>query len=217
MPPVNVLRLIALAILPATKLSDGWKIDPEKLREYVARGARNLAGPPIARNGWFDSDNTESAQDFFMAAREAMRESIHSEAPETLFPRGTSRATVDLQLNDALKRLTKQPEPRPPRVKGENETFPRNWRDVYLMDQLRKAAKDEADIPTLSTAQKFYKRGPKAFDKATSVAAAKVLQGAIKLNVPYQIDRGPVQIDYRLPHSELMGADDISRLIALAF
>ena len=216
-PPVNVLRLIALAILPATKLPDGWKLDPEKLREYVARGARKLAMPPLSRAGWFNGDNTESAQDFFMAAREAMRESIHSEAPESLFPKFTSIATVELKANDALRRLMRESEPRPPRVKGDGETFPRNWRDVYLMDRLRKAAHDEFNVTLTPPVQRLYSDGPQAFDKLTTTAAANVLQGAIKLRVPYQLDGRSVEIDYRLPHGELMGADDISRLIELAF
>ena len=215
--PVNVLRLIALAVLPATKLGEHWKIDPDKLRAYVARGAPNLAGPPIGRNGWFDGDNTASAQDFYMAARNAMQESVYAEPPEELFPTGRSIATVDLKLNAALRSLLQQPEPRPPRVLSPTETTIRNWRDVYVMEQVRKAAREAFDIPMMAKADKLYGDGHEAFDKRAAAAAAEMLQGAIKLTVPYQIDRGPVRIDYRLPHGALVSADDIGRVTGQAF
>ncbi|MFV0446642.1 MAG: helix-turn-helix domain-containing protein [Planctomycetaceae bacterium] len=49
--PVAVLRLICLGILPATQLSNGWRITADNLQNYVGRGAPRLTMPEVTRAG----------------------------------------------------------------------------------------------------------------------------------------------------------------------
>lgn len=215
-----VKRLIARGRLPATRLGDGreWRVSEDALQQYVTRGAIDF-NPPAFNANWFATDDVANANAFFDAAKEAMREQVLPELPASMVPRKGLGDSVDIEvtLTGKVDALLKQTVPHGMRLAGA-EPDSRNWREIYLVEQLRSAARvvlgrdRKAGLPL----EKLY-AGPDEYDRIVKAAEASALGKRIPLRQQYTIDSRVINVWYILNHSQLAQAGVMDRVRQAAF
>lgn len=198
LPEIDARRLIALRVLPATRVGDDWRILPRQLE-----GAMKAIGetPRLQEFdyelGWFDNSLNWVARCFEEALQAAMLKRSPNATAATNYLLTHDSLTHDVQHTDEIANLMEQPVPQQLVHPEALQRFVK-WRDVYAVTQWRDLVATEImrKRSGKSTAEVLFET-PETFATITTAAYEKAKQRRMStgyfVSLPSENGCAPVQ------------------------
>ena len=215
-----------------------WRIKAGDLTAYVTSGARDLDPPKFKGDNWFEN-LTRQAVDFNQAVQAAASDQIPVEAPGVVLS-GARR--VELKMTSAIIDLAESPVPVLFGAKADPESPFRNWRELYLCQQVRTVARKLVErepgtatpaamslpsgmkrLPGMATAPDKLYEDYESYERLTSAAVEQVLSRGLSFGQSYLVKDGHVgrwvKVSFVLPHKLLASpaSSVMDRVVEVAF
>jgi hypothetical protein len=240
---LNIKRLVARRRIKATPLgsSGQMRIEQSEVGNYVAKLLPDF-DPPAFTDPWMELPNSKTGEAFATALQEAAADVVPRDVSHVVKATIEQRekalrglapwpdTTIEIPVTAAMEAVIRQPVPVSvfaavdPKKAAPSKY--RDWRELYLADQLMYAAQRVVGEPpydvSKTAAERFYD-SPEKYDQYVATASDKVLARNAVVFTKHVQPNGqpggwfPTTIFYVLPMRSIAPPDVMSRVVQLTF
>ncbi len=211
--PLGVMRLVCRGQIPVTRTGSGlspkwnpdqWRILAADVEKYIKSGAPDSAMPDIDAS-WFAAIRGADA------FPDALTDVFAGQIPDTPPPNVKDGDIIPVKTTPEINAVCQSRILGPWGVPDKDNAFPADWRTAFLVQRVRRAARDVIGVSRNAAPVHDLYATPAEYERIVGAAVTRSLLGAISRSKMYLMDlpaRGAV--GWGIVHFEMA----ISRLAA---
>jgi len=188
--PLGVMRLVCREQIPVTRTGSGlspkwnldqWRILAADVERYIKQSAPDSTMPDIGADWFADIRGADAFPD-------ALTDAFASQMPDTPPPNATDGDTIQIKTTPEINAVCQSGILGPWGVPDKENAFPADWRTAFLVQRVRRAARDVIGVSRNAGPLHDLYATPAQYKRIVGAAVTRCLLGVISRSKSYLMD-----------------------------